>query len=128
MHAVCRNAANGDHRHTRADDDTRQRYFVGERLRRYRRIVPGPLRTGVARLIDAVSPAGWDRFLAAVGVQPARARSISGDRLHKLAGILEARSDRAVYRDLMSHWVDAERVTLGANEPATVLSDERYWP
>src|SRR6266576_909816 len=104
------------------------RYFVGERLRRYRRVVPGPLRTGVARMIDAVSPAGWDRLLAAVGVQPGRARSISGERLHKLAGILEARSDRAVYRDLMSHWVDAEQVTLGAHEPATVLSDERNWP
>src|SRR5712664_1842416 len=53
------------------------RYFVGERLRRYRRLVPGPLRAGVARLIDAVSPTTWDQVLATMGLQASRARSLS---------------------------------------------------
>src|SRR5206468_852883 len=99
------------------------RYFVGRRLQRWRRMVPKPLRVGLAKLIEAVPPKKWDYLLHVLRMDPMRARSVSGDRLHKVAAILGARSDRAIYRDLMSHWVDAESVALGGEEPATVLSD-----
>ncbi len=104
------------------------RYFLGRRLQRWRRVVPESLRVGIAKLIAAVPPRKWDHVLGVLRMDPLRARSISGDRLHKLAGILGARSDRAIYRDLMSHWVDAEQVALNGEEPGTVLSDARRWP
>ncbi len=104
------------------------RYRVGDRLRRWRRMVPRPIRSGVARLIESVSPTTWDHVLERLGVQPTRARSFSGERLHKLAGILGAQSDRGAYRDVMSYWPDPESVVLGGREPPTVLSQPSAWP
>jgi len=104
------------------------RYFVGERLRRWLRPVPGGVGRGLARAIRAWSPQQWDRGLNRLGgVRRAIAWSVTGDRLHKLADVLDRGSDRAMYLDLMSHWRDAEQVVLEAREPPTVLSHSSRW-
>jgi len=104
------------------------RYAVGERLGRWLRPVPRGMRRGVARALRSWSPEAWDRGLAAIGGARAGSWSISGDRLHKLADVLERGSDRGMYRDLMSHWRDPAAVVRGSREPRTVLTQPERWP
>jgi asparagine synthase (glutamine-hydrolysing) len=50
-----------------------------------------------------------------------------GDRLHKLADILAVDTPEQIYRGLVSHWKEPERIVIGAREPATALNDESQW-
>lgn len=104
------------------------RYFVSEGLRRWLGPVPRPVRRGLARALRTWSPGQWDRGLGLLGrgEQAFIGQTVTGDRLHKLANVLAGDSDRAMYRELMSHW-PAERVVLDAREPATVLTDPSRW-
>lgn len=104
------------------------RYFVGDQLRRWLRPVPRIARRGLAHALRSWSPQQWDRGLGRARVASALGQKVTGDRLHKLASVLAADSDRAMYRDLMSHWRDAEHVTIGAAERTTVLNDPTQWP
>ncbi|HEX8208565.1 MAG TPA: asparagine synthase (glutamine-hydrolyzing) [Longimicrobium sp.] len=108
-----------------------QRHFQAERLARYNR-VPPVMRSAAARLLTAPSPEGWDRFFDAVApVLPGRARrALSGDKVHKFAGVLPARGMEAAYRTLTSHWQEPLSVVRGGGgrEPVTVLTDRARRP
>jgi asparagine synthase (glutamine-hydrolysing) len=48
---------------------------------------------------------------------------MGGDRVHKLAGVLSVESSEDLYRDLVSHWPEPQRVAIGGEEPLTALTD-----
>ncbi|SUA91292.1 Putative asparagine synthetase [glutamine-hydrolyzing] [Pandoraea pulmonicola] len=73
--------------------------------------VPLPLRRLAAGVITSVSPQMLDRWGALLGI--ARA----GDKLHKGAGLLGNQTVAELYRGMVSHWDEPERVVLGAAEP-----------
>lgn len=103
------------------------RYFLADRLRPWLSRIPALARRGVAGALSALRPESWDRGLDVLGMGT-RWRvpwSVTGDRLHKLADVLKGGSDRAMYRNLLSHWRDPGLVVIGGVEPPTVLTDPR---
>ena len=83
-------------------------------------LLPGPVRHGIARSMTAISPAAWDRFAARL---PARMRMPQiGDKAHKLASLIGAEDDTALYRRLVSQWEPAELMP-GVAEAKGVLWD-----
>jgi asparagine synthase (glutamine-hydrolysing) len=52
----------------------------------------------------------------------------SGDKLHKLAEVLTARTPEDIYSGLVSHWRQPTTVVVGGSEPSTVVSDTSRWP
>ncbi|MDX8410930.1 MAG: asparagine synthase (glutamine-hydrolyzing) [Mariprofundaceae bacterium] len=92
--------------------------------------LPGPVRAGLAGAIRAVSPVAWNALYSRLEpLLPVRWRArLAGEKLYKFAQLLQADSRAALYRGLVSQWFDPAQVVLGANEPATVLSDEDSWP
>jgi len=102
------------------------RYSVGGRLRRWLRPVPRSIRRGAVRAIRRWSPEQWDRGLAVLW-RTALPGSVSGDRLHKLAEVLDCDSDEAMYRNLVSHWRDPAQIVQGAHEPPTILTEPDHW-
>ncbi len=77
------------------------RYFLGRSLWEKMQYMPLGLRRLVAHGITAVSPSRWDSFGRML---PHRFRQrMFGDRAHKLASILTAKSADDVYRWLVSH-------------------------
>jgi asparagine synthase (glutamine-hydrolysing) len=86
--------------------------------------LPAPLRRSFARVILGVSIGAWDRILGpAVRWRNPRAPAMSpGDKLHKLAEIVAATTPEAVYRRLVSHWMNPAELVAGAVEPPTPLS------
>jgi asparagine synthase (glutamine-hydrolysing) len=77
--------------------------------------VPSSLRRAAAAGITALPPAAWDAAAAAL---PARLRPARfGERLHKLARVLPADGAGGLYRALVSHWTQPERLVPGAVPP-----------
>jgi len=82
------------------------RYVMGPKLWRALSIVPAPLRAAAAHAITSVTPHNYDKFHAALAdiILPlARLRSI-GEKIHKLASLLEARNANALYQSMHTFW------------------------
>lgn len=105
------------------------RYFWASRIWRGLGSAPHALRAGVAMAMTGLSPAAWDRlFEVASFALPVRFRYANpGDKLHKLAGMLAARSPEEVYLNLVSQWKHPANLVPGASEPPTVLTDCERW-
>jgi asparagine synthase (glutamine-hydrolysing) len=90
---------------------------------------PSGVRAALASLLKGVSPERWNSLAGAAGILlPTRYRYANpGDKLHKLAGMLDATSVRDVYRRLVSLWHETDRLVPGSREPDGVLCDERPW-
>ena len=90
------------------------RYFLGASM--WRRLAPLPrrLRSVTGRLMMVPSPGQWDRLAAwfpSRGAYPA-----FGDKLHKLAGVMDAVDADDFYRRLISLQHEPESIVLGAAE------------
>jgi asparagine synthase (glutamine-hydrolysing) len=92
-----------------------ERYRIGSRLWGVMGRVPRALRRLSADVIRAPSPATWQRALDLLG--PAAAGRVSGDRIHKLADMLDAAEPLALYRLLCSHWPAPGALVRGGREP-----------
>jgi asparagine synthase (glutamine-hydrolysing) len=97
------------------------RYFWAARVARTVGLLPRQLRGPSAAALRALSPATWDRLFAWV---PAAWRPpLPGDRLHKIATLLERPDPDAIYRRLVSQWERPEEVALRGSEPHGPLWD-----
>jgi asparagine synthase (glutamine-hydrolysing) len=97
------------------------RYFWAARVARAVGLLPRPLRGPSAAALRALSPSTWDRLFAFV---PAAWRPpLPGDRLHKIATLLEHPDPDAIYRRLVSQWERPEEIALRGSEPHGPLWD-----
>jgi asparagine synthase (glutamine-hydrolysing) len=100
------------------------RYVVGSRLWRRVARFPVALRQAVARAIRSVSPNAWEHV--AGWTQPAlpahRRISHPGDRVHKLAAVLAAASERDFYQSMVSQWQNPGDVIVDGYETADDLA------
>lgn len=92
--------------------------------------IPRELRRAAARGITTVSPERWDRaFDLFDSFIPRHLKyNVPGDKLFKLAEVLEVEHPEAMYRNLISSWKNPEELVLGTGESPTVLTDQSQWP
>jgi asparagine synthase (glutamine-hydrolysing) len=98
------------------------RYTWGRSI--WRRIGPLPatLRRGVGAAMTALSPAAWDRIGRSL---PRGLRQPTlGDRLHKLAAVVDVASPEDLYRRLVSQQHEAGSLVVGAEEPPSWAAAE----
>jgi asparagine synthase (glutamine-hydrolysing) len=97
------------------------RYFWAETLwKRFSRI-PLPLRRVFAAGLRTLPPASWDRLFSLVPDRLCPPQP--GDKLYKLAGMLEHDGPQAVYKRLIT-LCEPDALVMGGHEPKSVLSDE----
>lgn len=91
--------------------------------------VPAPFRRIAANGLSALSPRSWNHLYGSVaGLLPSRLQVVQpGDKVHKLARTLSAKSGEGIYCDLVSHWDKPSEVVIGATEPGTALTDRASW-
>ncbi len=106
------------------------RYAWADNLKRGIDLAPLLLRRAARHCMAGVAPRHWDTAYAAVApLLPRRLRHTQiGDKLHKLAEIVDAPSREEMYWRLVSQWKQPCRALPGAIEPATRLSDAASWP
>ncbi|MDD5296569.1 MAG: asparagine synthase (glutamine-hydrolyzing) [Rhodocyclaceae bacterium] len=90
---------------------------------------PRPLRAALAGILTTFPPHTWNRlFQQLARWLPAGWRYANpGDKLHKLADILAARSPEDIYLGLVSHWKTPASVVRQARETGAVLTDHGQW-
>lgn len=105
------------------------RYFWATSLWRRAGRVPSGLRRVVANGLSAVPADGWNGILEALKpVLPARLRvSNPGDKLHKLAEVMDASSPEMLYRALVSQWRGAPPLR-GIDELPALVARPQDWP
>ena len=106
------------------------RYTWSRHLGRALRSTPTGLRRWAARRVLAKTPERWDqRYARAVSMLPFDPRQDRfGEKLHKLAGIIDAPNREAMYLRLVSQWQDPLNAVIDAQEPPTRLSNRTDWP
>lgn len=94
------------------------RHFLAGRLRRLFAVLPLALRRRLARLLLAVPPARWESLVRGLErLLPARLRPLPpGERVHKLAGILDAPNMLVAYQRLVSVGFDNGAAPDGAGD------------
>jgi asparagine synthase (glutamine-hydrolysing) len=97
------------------------RYLWTERVARAAGLVPRPLRGASAAALRALAPETWSRLFAFV---PSAWRpTLPGDKLHKIATLIDDPAPDAVYRRLVSQWERPEDVAAAGREPLGPLWD-----
>lgn len=99
------------------------RYALTTRLWQQQSRWPASLRALATTGLRALSPAKWDAIFRALRpLLPPRFRQAqAGDKLHKLARVLDTLDPMEIYLRLLSLWQDPARVVIGAREPTSVL-------
>ncbi len=88
--------------------------------------MPRSLRSALAAGCTTLSPTKWNSLVA---VLPAKVRlRNTGEKIHKLAEILAVESPELMYRQLVSHWKEPDRVVIDAHEPTSLLTNPSIWP
>lgn len=105
------------------------RYFWGDAIWKRAGRIPGPARAVGARALTALSPEAWDRQFARMNpIIPRQLRQRTpGDKLHKLAEVLETNSSEALYLNLVSQWARPEELVIGGAELPTAITDRKRW-
>lgn len=97
------------------------RYFWGRRIWHRLSGIPRPLRGVAGRFMTALNPTQWDRLFS--WVPGNKLPAAFGDKLHKLASIIDVDSPDELYLRLISQHREAGSIVLGAAE-APRWSDE----
>lgn len=106
------------------------RYFLGQSVWNKLRLLPPPIRKSMANMITGISADRWTQILEKLSpVLPANLRfGNSGDKLHKLAGVLASSTSENLYLGFVSQWHNPSDVVLASREPTTILTDLKQWP
>lgn len=105
------------------------RYFQAQRMWRRMGWIPRGLRLRIAQAIRSQSPNRWDRFLGWSGplILGRRRSPRIGDKLFKMADMLDFGSAQDFYRDLVSHWRPSHGILSCDEEPSSSPHREP-WP
>lgn len=103
------------------------RYFWVPNIWRRLRWMPAPVRSLLSNLIIHVSPVSWDAvFKMMTGLLPDDWHYFSpGDKIHKLAEILDKKCPEDIYFALVSHWERPAELVLNSCEPRSLISDSQ---
>jgi asparagine synthase (glutamine-hydrolysing) len=97
------------------------RYFWTQRIARAMRLLPHPMRSASAATLRGLRASTWNRLFGVV--PPAWRPSLPGDKLHKIASLLDHPEPEAIYRRLVSQWERPEDIAAAGAEPQGPLWD-----
>jgi len=88
-------------------------------------VLPKPLRVLIAKTLVLFPPEVWDKIFQLMRpLLPTIAKQRNpGDKLHKLARILDSSSPQVIYARLISHWHDEEALVTHAKHTNSLLKD-----
>ena len=103
-----------------------ERYFVGQRAFPLIRSIPGWARRPLASLIRTMPPAYWQNAIGWLRGLGGRVRlaDLTGERLHRLAQQLGARSEAHMYEILMARPEDETVALKGCEERRSCTSED----
>ena len=106
------------------------RYFWATKLWGGIRWLPHRVRVALASGLRCRTPRQWNDLSLAVGraLPAVKPPPQLGDKIQKLAELLDVQGPEFLYKRLVSHWDHPEDLVIDAREPSTVLTDPQLWP
>ena len=106
------------------------RYALGRKLWSRVSLLPFPLRSALAHLINTVPSHRLRQSLAPLEpLLPAGlSRAILAHKLKRGAAVIDVRSAQQLYHQLVSLWTEPEDLVISGNQPETILSDRDWVP
>ncbi len=106
------------------------RYVWAEKVRRTIGLIPSPIRKLTSAGIRVFSREQWDAMFHLLRpLTPSRLRvSLPGDKMHKLARVLNYNSGHDVYAQMVSHWNSPAELVIDGTEPPVNCFDPRLQP
>lgn len=103
------------------------RYFWASRIDKLFGHIPKNIRNMISRCLTAPSVRSWDSlFKATEKVVPSRFRfSLPGDKIYKLASVLNYSDSHDLYKRLVSHWQEPESLIKDGQEPVFLGNIEK---
>ena len=102
------------------------RYLLAKKVWSRLSMLPRSLRGILSRFLTSFPPHQWDYvFQLFSGRYPL---ATPGDKIHKLASVLDVTDEKGFYRSLTSHWANPSSIVLNSYEPKTLVSDGGSWP
>ncbi|WP_432734424.1 asparagine synthase (glutamine-hydrolyzing) [Maridesulfovibrio sp. FT414] len=94
------------------------RHFKGCSIWQKLSSFPAPLRALAAKAISGISPASWNKVfkLYEPFLPPSLQMRLPGQKLHKLADVMGAKSATEYYRNLASCWLDPDKMVKRGGE------------
>lgn len=101
------------------------RYFWASSIWRRLGWMPQNLRAALAGALTLLPPQSWNNFFRAFNrLLPKRFHYANpGDKLHKAAEILAAKTPEEIYLGLVSHWKAPSHLVRDGEEPQSILTD-----
>ena len=99
------------------------RYLYLQKIRKYQQHIPLIVRQIAAKGLQSIAPSGWNSLLNLMSLH-SQARNI-GEKMHKLANVLAARSDYEMYKNTSTFWLDGLPLINSSNYNNTEL--EKIW-
>jgi asparagine synthase (glutamine-hydrolysing) len=98
-----------------------KRYVWGREIWGLLKLLPVSLRRAAARIIAGIPTQQWNSLFNVTGFFLPRRMRVDrpGDRLHKLAALLDVASSDALYQSLLSQPLDSAALVIGGSEPIT---------
>lgn len=78
------------------------RYLMAPKVHRNLKRFPSPVKMMASKLLKNIAPQTWDAVLP-----------FPGDKIHKLASLLDSKNERDIYDRLTSHWSEEDNLVLG---------------
>jgi len=105
------------------------RHILINRLWRWIRMVPSPIRRAAAAGALALSPGTWDLIAGTVAsFLPRRHRLVDpGYKLHKLAEVAGSRNPVELYHGLVSEWKKPQKALVSGREATAPLLNDPVW-
>ncbi|MDX2475700.1 MAG: asparagine synthase (glutamine-hydrolyzing) [Candidatus Krumholzibacteria bacterium] len=106
------------------------RYNFARQLHRIEGRTPAWLRSSLAPVVRGIPVGVWDGLLKLVKPVQSDGRdfAVTGDRMHKLAGVLAQKDFAGMYRAYLSLWTDPQKLVRGGFEPPTNLTGRQGPP
>ncbi|MBF0445539.1 MAG: asparagine synthase (glutamine-hydrolyzing) [Magnetococcales bacterium] len=101
------------------------RYDLGEKIWGKVGWLHPSIRSSIASMMSYPSTQTFDQIFSLLSpILPKQiVQKLSGDRVHKLAEILQIDNKENFYRRLVSHWKDPAKIVLNSHEPLTAFND-----
>jgi asparagine synthase (glutamine-hydrolysing) len=105
------------------------RYFWGKSIWKYVGWLPHGMRQQVSKGALKITPQAWDKIYKICGaLLPRKARlNNMGDKIHKLAGVINSKGQMGLYQNLISFWSQPQEIVLGGSEMKTLVTDQSQW-
>ncbi len=107
-----------------------ERYFVGRSIWNKISAMPGFARKMTAGALTTLSARTLNTMIEPFKkLLPEKYHHVSvGDKMHKLAEVLQVSEPVDMYQNLVSHWKHPEQVVINGHDPVTALTNNSNWP